>query len=106
MAYSFDGEIKLIGRKAIGRDPRGIPTYETRERVIPCKVESASQSEFFNAGQAGITPEHVFVINPIEYSKEMRLEFDGAPFRVYRVYRRSMDELELYAAGESGLNGN
>lgn len=106
MAYGVDGEIKLIHRKATGRKPNGTPTYEQTERLVPCLVESISQSEFYEAGQAGIEAEFVFVVNPIEYAKELRLEYDGALYRIYRTYRRKMDELELYASREKGLNGN
>ena len=106
MAYSIDAEIRLISRKATGRRPNGAPTYEVKDRLIPCKVESVSQSEYFEAGQAGIEAEFVFIVNPIEYQKETRLEYEGANLRIYRTYRRAMDELELHAAREKGLNGN
>lgn len=106
MAYSIDAEIKLISRKATGRRPNGAPTYEVKDHLVPCKVESVSQSEYFEAGQAGIEAEYVFIINPINYAKETRLEYEGAVLRVYRTYRRAMDELELHAAREKGLNGD
>lgn len=105
MAYSVESEITLISRKLIGRDSKGTAQYESKMRTIPCKFESVSQSEFFTAGQAGIAAEGIFVVNPIEYQKELRLIHEGVALKVYRTYRRSMDELELHAASEVGMNG-
>lgn len=105
MAYSVDGEITLISRKLNGRDSKGVPLYIQEERVIPCKVMSVNQSEFFNAGQNGILSEGKFIVNPVEYNRELRLMHEGIQMKIYRTFRKSADELELYATNSEGLNG-
>ena len=102
MAYSIDGEITLIKKTATGRDARGFPVYGEARRLILAKVESAPQSEYFQAGQVGIQSEYVFIINPIEYQGERLAEYQGEQYRIYRRYHRDMDELEIYAGKELG----
>ena len=102
MAYGVDGEIYLVKKTATGRDARGFPVYGEARRLILAKVESAPQSEFFQAGQVGIQSEYVFRINPAEYEGERLAEYEGEQYRIYRRYQSAMDELELYAGKELG----
>lgn len=102
MAYSVDGEIKLIKRKTSGKDSRGNPLYTTQKRGVLAKIESTPQSEFFNAGQSGIQSEFIFKVNPIEYQGERLVEYEGEELKIYRKYRSEVDVLELYAGKEIG----
>lgn len=102
MAYGTDSTIDLVSRQATGRNTKGQPTYTSTSRTIFCQVESVSRDEFFEAGQAGIQAAWLFIVNPIDYQNELLINYEGQPYRIYRSYRRAMDELELYASREVG----
>ena len=104
MAYEKDGEIILVKKTANGKDSRGRPVYEVEKRTVLSKIGTASQNEFFQAGQRGIQAEWVFKIDPVVYERETIVIYCGIPYRVYRKYQSSMDVLELYAATEVGLS--
>lgn len=104
MAYSIDGSIYLLKKVPTGKDSRGRPIYEEIRREVFAQIETASQSEFYNAGQSSIQAEYVFKINPIEYDREKIAEYEGEKFNIYRKYQPEQDILELYAAQEVGLS--
>lgn len=105
MAYGVDCTISLVARTSIGRNPKGQPIYSSTKREVFARAESVSRDEFFEAGQAGILSSWLFIINPVEYTGELLIEYEGATYRIYRTYRRAMDELELYASKEVGNYG-
>lgn len=105
MAYGTDCTIKLVSRIATGRNTKGQPTYTVTKREIFARAESVSRDEFFEAGQAGIASSWLFIINAVEYTGELLIEYEGSTYRIYRTYRRAMDELELYASKEVGNYG-
>ena len=83
-------------------------TTETRMPVLATDVP-ISRSEYYQAGENGIRPEFMFVINPIEYSGEEEVEVtfkNGLTrrFGIYRTYERNPDELEVYCKQATGLN--
>lgn len=104
----IDTLISLIGNVPDGTtDEFAQPvTSETKTEVLAVSVP-VSRSEYYNAGQLGIKPEYLFVIHPAEYHGEQEIEICGpVPHRarVYRVYERNADELELYCQASAGLN--
>lgn len=102
MAYGIDTTIDLVSRKATGRNTKGQPTYTTTIRTVYARAESVSRDEFFEAGQAGILASWLFIMNPVDYQNELLVSYEGRTFRIYRTYRRAMDELEIYASQEVG----
>lgn len=103
MAYTKDGSIILKKKTATGRDNRGNPVYIPSEREVPAKITSTTQSEFFQAGQAGMRAEYLFEINPAEYQGERLVIYEGDELSIYRKYQSEIDKLELYAGKEVGL---
>ena len=99
-----DDSIILIARTITGKDSRMKPIYEETRSSVLCTEEPVSRSEFFAAGQIGIDPEAMVVINPAEYSGEKLTEFKGKRMTIYRKYERSENELELYLQLTLGLN--
>lgn len=100
-----DESITLIARVITGKDSRMKPIYQETSSEILCISEPVSRSEFFSAGQIGIDPEAMVVINPAEYSGEKIVEYKGKRMSIYRTYERSENELEIYLQQALGLNG-
>lgn len=100
-----DDSIKLIARELTGKDSRMKPIYSEKSSEVLCISEPISRSEYFSAGQIGIDPESMVVVNPAEYSGEKIVEYHGKRMSIYRTYERSENELELYLQMSLGLNG-
>ena len=99
----MDGVIKLL-KSTITKDALGYPVESTTEREVLCDVDSITRAEFFQAGKAGLTPEHLFRVNAAEYDGESEAEYLGKRFRIYRTYLPDMSEfIELYAEYRSGV---
>lgn len=99
-----DDSITLIARTLKGKDARMKPIYEETPHEVLCTSEAISRNEFFSAGQIGINPEALVVINPAEYNGEKLVEYHNDRMTVYRRYERSENELELYLQLAIGLN--
>lgn len=103
MPYSVDDVVTLIARTpAATLDEYGQETFTETSRQVYCKVTSASRAEFFEARQTGLEPEYVFTTQKTNYNGERVAEYNGERFSIYRTYRRSNDELELYAQRQVG----
>ncbi len=100
-----DDSIILISKTLKGKDERMKPIYKETARTVLCTEEQISQSEFFSAGQIGIDPEVMVVINPIEYNGEKLATYKEKPMSIYRKYERSENELELYLQLVVGKGG-
>lgn len=99
----MDGVIKLV-KLTTTTDELGYPVETPTERETFCSVLSVSRSEFFQAGKAGLTPEHVFSVNAAEYEGEKELEYLGERYRIYRTYQPDgSDYIELYTEYRSGV---
>lgn len=83
----------------------------TGSRQVFCKVRSVTRSEFYQAAQAGLHPDYVFVLSHYkDYQGEKALLFTDwaghqARYEVVRVYRGAGDELEITAEEKIG-HGN
>lgn len=94
-------KIKLIAN-AYTSDSIGqlIPTES--EKSVFAKIRSASQSEFFNAGENGLKPDKVFDVLMTEYEGQMRVKYDNDNYSVYRTYLRDDGRVELYTEKRVG----
>ena len=87
---------------------RMIPIIDNEEqepvlRQVFCAELSIGSSEFYNAGQSGVKPEHLLVIDNEEYDGETSLVFDDIDFNIYRTYPRSDGLIELYCNKKAGV---
>ena len=74
-------------------------------RTVYCTVQSVSRSEFYNALNAGVQPEYVFVLALAEdYQGERVVRYKGQKFRVVRTYMTSDDGIEI-TCERSDVNG-
>ena len=74
-------------------------------RTVYCTVRSVGRSEFYNALNAGIKPEYVFIIALAEdYKGERLLDYKGKRYRIVRAYEPEDGGIEL-TAERSDVNG-
>ncbi|MDM5333432.1 phage head closure protein [Ureibacillus composti] len=73
------------------------------EREVFADKRSASQSEFFNAGQIGLKPQYVFTIRLSEYADETELVYNGKTYSIYRTYEKG-ENIELHSEVRVGGN--
>lgn len=92
----IDTTINLIAQKVVLNE-YNTPTTENTSREVFAAVDSITQNEFFRAGQIGMHPEYKFTMQAIDYENEKLLQYDGVYYSIYRVYRASIDLIELYA---------
>ena len=84
----------------------GVHQAVTEEaRTVYCTVRSVSRSEFYNAMNAGIQPEYVFVLALAEdYQGERVVRYKGQKLRVVRTYMTADDGIEI-TCERSDVNG-
>lgn len=73
------------------------------ERLVYCAELPVNSSEFYNAGQSGIKPEHLLVIDLEEYDGETALKYEDKTYSIYRTYPRGGGLLELYCNKKAGI---
>lgn len=95
--------VTLIARVYRNDDFGVQQVVEERRREVMCDVQSANRAEFFAGMQAGLSPEYMMHIHPIEYHGETVAEYNGRQYAVYRTYKKSADCLELYLQQEVGV---
>lgn len=76
---------------------------QTLKQVF-CKAESVTRQEFFDGGRNGLKPEYKFTLFFGDYSGEQSLIYNGVEYAVYRTYKATTDEIELYAERKGGVN--
>jgi len=78
------------------------PTTALTARELVAEVRSASQSEYFQGRQAGITPDLTFYLSIFDYDGERILEYDGKQYAIYRTSEYD-DGITLYCQIEGGV---
>ena len=74
-------------------------------RPVYCTVRSVGRSEYYNALNANIRPEYIFVLAMAEdYKNERLLEYQGIRYRVVRTYAPEDGGIEL-TAERGDVNG-
>lgn len=91
---------ETYSRNSIGAYPA-----ETTEKTIFCRVESISQTEFFDAGGIGLHPAYKFRVLRYEYNGEELVKYHGAKYHVYRTWAGTGDDMELYVEEVAGKRG-
>lgn len=88
---------ETLSRDAVGQ------TIKTKsiDKVTAVR-ESISQSEFYQAEQAGLRPEFRLVLYSGDYAGQTSLNIDGDDYTVYRTYSPRRDRIELYVGERVG----
>lgn len=80
-------------------------TVTETARTVYCTVRSVTRSEFYNALNAGVQPEYVFVLAlSDEYQGERVVRYHGQKYRVVRTYVTEDDGIEI-TCERSDVNG-
>ena len=68
------------------------------KRLVYCEVKKVRQSEYYDAHNAGFTPEYQFDLTlAAEYQGESSLIFEGKEYDVIRTYDKDTGGLEIIA---------
>ena len=94
-------EIKLIKQTFTTDDIGQLIASESSNTLI-AEVKNASQSEYMQGRQDGISPAFVFHVSIFGYDDETILEYKGERFSIYRTYQADENYIELYAEREVG----
>lgn len=77
-------------------------TVETATLTTLCEVKSVTRSEFYSAYVAGLTPQLVIDINPLEYkaaavdgNKPNKAEVEGTEYLIIRTFQKDLAHMEL-----------
>ena len=81
--------------------------YGVMERTVSkdkvfVKVASVTGTEWFEGGRNGLNPQYRFTMFAHDYNDQNILEYDGKEYTVYRTYRKTVDEIELYTELRKG----
>lgn len=82
--------------KTYATDGIGQRIHSETERKAYCDVSSVSQSEFFEAGRAGLKPAFQVTMFASDYHGETECVLNSIRYSIYRTYRRKDDDIELY----------
>lgn len=70
-----------------------------KKNTVFCTKHSVSQREFFDANSAGLKAELKFKLWTQDYNGELKAEYNGKRYKVYRTYE-NFDTTEIYLASE------
>ena len=86
-------------------DAAGIMQVDQSQRTIWVHQKSVTQSEFYKASQAGLSPAFVLVTPAVNYAGEDEIIYNGIHYGIYRSYLPDgMDEIELYLEQKTGVS--
>lgn len=95
--------INLI-KQTVTTNTYGIEEMTETERTVFAKVDSISQTEFYQAANTELNPEYRFTVFFGDYEGESLLAFNDGRYSIYRTYRTG-DNLELYSERKVGTHG-
>lgn len=83
------------------RDKYGVDRESETLSQVFCRVDSISQSEWFEGGRSGLNPAYRFTIFAGDYNDEETVDYAGERYAVYRTYQNG-DYMELYTEHKEG----
>ena len=98
-----DHVVSLISKVYADPDALGQLLPQETSREVFCRVGRVSQTEWFNAGRAGLAAQYKLVLFAPDYRGEDTVELDGERYGVYRNYAGDGDQIELYLERKGGL---
>ena len=68
-----------------------------------CEVGAITRAEWDTAGQNGVKPSTMIILNAFEYGGELDVEYNEKRYSVYRTYtRQESNKTELYLEIKAG----
>ena len=94
----IDTSARLVAVSYVGE--LGVARRTETETEILCRLDSVNRAEFYAAYNSGFRPEYRVTTNPVNYAGQGIVELDTPQgtvrCNIYRTYRKSADELELW----------
>ena len=87
-------DVTLI-TESITYDSIGQEIKTETETTIQADLSSVVRNEFYQAAQAGLKPEWVFLVNEFEYGGQKLVKFDGDRYAVIRAYHLERDGMAM-----------
>lgn len=84
----------------------GVMEKTTDRRKVFCKVSSVSGQEWFEGGRNGLNPQYRFTMFSHDYQNEQIIEYHDTLYAIYRVFFKSVDQIELYTELRKGSYEN
>lgn len=75
---------------------------EEFSRQVFCGKNSVNRNEFFQAGQNGLKPSCVLIVNIFDYQGEIKVKYNEKVYSIYRTYERPDEKVELYCEVRPG----
>lgn len=91
-------EIELIG-VTYERNTMGDLVAKETPRSVLAEKQSVRQSEFYQAAQAGLRAEVVFIVWTAEYQGQQQLIHNGQRYKIIRTFDRKDWRTELVCTG-------
>lgn len=102
---NWTGVVYLIG-KTYQKDENGVIRGTPKKTKVRADISGTTQSEFFEAGRAGLRASDVTITIPArKYHGEEIVEYKGRRLAVYRTYPPAADLIELHCEEKGGTNG-
>lgn len=89
-------------RETYEEDEYGVLKPKRKRELVYANVTSVSASEWFEGGRAGLNPEYRMTMFGPDYCGEEELEYNDRRYAIYRIYRSSIDRVELYVQRKKG----
>lgn len=80
----------------------GVQEKQTNKRKVFVDVSSINWQEWFEGGRNGLNPQFRFSMFSHDYDNEVIIEYQSKQYTIYRTYRKSIDEIELYVELRKG----
>lgn len=91
----MDDILTLITKTSTQDEIGALIEKEVKTDVF-AQVRSVSRSEFWNAGQKGLSPSLVAVTRYTNYDDQTEAIWKGKRYTIYRTYFDGHDDIELY----------
>lgn len=91
----MDDILTLITKTSTQDEIGALIEKEVKTNVF-AQVRSVSRSEFWNAGQKGLSPSLVAVTRYTNYDDQTEAIWEGKRYTIYRTYFDGHDDIELY----------
>lgn len=80
----------------------GVMERVVSKKKVFVKVASVTGQEWFEGGRNGLNPRFRFTMFAHDYEDENIIEYNGKEYTIYRIFFKTVDEVELYTEVRKG----
>lgn len=89
-------DILTLVQKTYTQNEIGAQVETEVKTDVFARMKSVSRSEFFSAGQNGLSPSLVAITRYENYADQTEAVWKGKRYTIYRTYFNGNDDIELY----------